>query len=291
MASLTTTTTITSLYHTPQNSNLLTKIPPQRPPLFPSFSQRHSIKHLVCNPQPPRCSSESTGTFDHLETYPRPAEVPWKKELCNSVQLIGIVALPVQITQLGSGKVVGSTRLAVRKSATETSWINLTFWDELAHVAHQHVEKGNQIYVSGRLTSDTVESEDGKQQTYYKVTVQQLNFVEKSFPSPVPLYDDNYSSMTSAAKFNSSAPPSKLSPQELWQAFFANPTEWWDNRNNKKNPKYPDFKHKDTGEALWVEGRYNPPWVKSQLEVLDSKMQSLQKQDNSSLFNYLDNSL
>lgn len=47
--------------------------------------------------------------------------------------------------------------------------INLALWDELAHVAIQHVEKGHQIYVSGRLISDTVESEDGKQQTYYKV--------------------------------------------------------------------------------------------------------------------------
>lgn len=47
--------------------------------------------------------------------------------------------------------------------------INLTFWDELANVASQHVEKGQQIYVSGRLVSDTVETDDGKQQTYYKV--------------------------------------------------------------------------------------------------------------------------
>lgn len=45
----------------------------------------------------------------------------------------------------------------------------MALWDELAHVAIQHVEKGHQIYVSGRLISDTVESEDGKQQTYYKV--------------------------------------------------------------------------------------------------------------------------
>lgn len=62
--------------------------------------------------------------------------------------------------------------------------------------------------------------------------------------------------------------------------FFANPLEWWDNRKDKRNPKYPDFKHKDTGEALWVEGRYNPPWVKSQLAILDERMGSLQDQDS-----------
>lgn len=47
----------------------------------------------------------------------------------------------------------------------------MTFWDELAQIAFEHVEKGQQIHVSGRLVSDTVESDDGKQQTYYKVVV------------------------------------------------------------------------------------------------------------------------
>ena len=48
--------------------------------------------------------------------------------------------------------------------------ISLTFWDELAHVAFQHVEKGQQVYVSGRLVSDTVEGDDEKdRQVYYKV--------------------------------------------------------------------------------------------------------------------------
>lgn len=47
--------------------------------------------------------------------------------------------------------------------------INLTFWDELALTASQHLEKGHQIFVSGRLVSDVVESDEGKQQTFYKV--------------------------------------------------------------------------------------------------------------------------
>ncbi|KAF5937440.1 hypothetical protein HYC85_024946 [Camellia sinensis] len=187
--------------------------------------------------------------------YPRPSEIQWKKELCNSVQLIGIVATPVQIKPLSSGKVVAWSRLAVKKSSTDTAWINLTFWDELAHVAFQHVEKGHQIYVSGRLVSDTVESEDGKQQTYYKLS--------------------NYTANNTG------------STEELWQAFFANPVDWWDNRKNKRNPKYPDFKHKDTGEALWIEGRYNPPWVKSQLAILDTRMESFHDQNDAMQVNFV----
>lgn len=215
-----------------------------------------------------------------VSQYPRPSEIQWKKELCNSVQLIGNVAAPVQIKHLNSGKVVAWTRLAVRKSQTETTWINLTFWDELANVANQHIEKGHQIYVSGRLISDTVEGDDGKEQTYYKVVVQQLNFVEKNSP-PIASYNGDSNTMAPRRKQNNYAANTTGSTEELWQAFFANPLEWWDNRKNKRSPNYPDFKHKDTGEALWVEGRYNPTWVKSQLAVLDSKMESFHDQNGS----------
>lgn len=232
------------------------------------------------------------------QQYARPSEIVWKKELCNSVQLIGNVGTAVEFKQLASGKVLAWCRLAVKKSPTDTTWINLTFWDEMAHIASQHVEKGQQIYVSGRLVSDTVDSDDGKQQTYYKVVVSQLNFVERSAPS-APSYDgdfnsgynsnsnsnsnsnfnSNSSSMTTGIKQNKYAATGSM--EELWQAFFANPVDWWDNRKNKRSPKHPDFKHKDTGEALWVEGRYNPSWVKSQLSILDSRMESFRDQNAS----------
>ncbi|KAG2328516.1 hypothetical protein Bca52824_011244 [Brassica carinata] len=39
---------------------------------------------------------------------------------------------------------------------------------------------------------------------------------------------------------------SKNGDIDLWEAFFANPDDWWDRRRSKKNPRLPDFKHKDT---------------------------------------------
>lgn len=38
---------------------------------------------------------------------------------------------------------------------------------------------------------------------------------------------------STAGKSENTAATSKLSTLELWQTFFANPTEWWDNRKNK----------------------------------------------------------
>lgn len=57
----------------------------------------------------------------------------------------------------------------------------------------------------------------------------------------------------------------------LWHIFFASPSEWWDNRNCKTNPRAPDFKHKDTGEVLWLKDT-DPPWVRKQLQLQDSRL-------------------
>ncbi|KAJ7297946.1 hypothetical protein O6H91_10G005100 [Diphasiastrum complanatum] len=53
--------------------------------------------------------------------------------------------------------------------------------------------------------------------------------------------------------------------EQLWQEFFSDPSQWWDNRLTKKSPKYPDFKHKRTLEGLWVDGWLNPSWVKEKM--------------------------
>ncbi|KAL6894634.1 hypothetical protein ACP4OV_008732 [Aristida adscensionis] len=245
-------------------------------------------RRLRCSAQYGEAAAPRSGTAAPATT-PRPAEIPWSRELCNSVRLIGTVGTDVELRQLPSGATFARGRLAVRKSATETTWVTLAFWDDLAVVASEHVKKGDRIFVSGRLVSDTVEEGPEKRQVYYKVVVQQLNFVESI--QPVRLYEPeagqdasggkrgNYFDSTSNSvedKNKDNISSSSRSSEELWQAFFANPLDWWDNRTSKKNPRYPDFKHKNTGEALWIDGRNNPNWVISQLAILDSRMGSLQ---------------
>ncbi|MCI11726.1 protein OSB2 chloroplastic-like, partial [Trifolium medium] len=90
--------------------------------------------------------------------------------------------------------------------------------------------QGQQIHVSGRLVTDTVDAVDGKQQTYYKVVAQQLNFIHRS-DTPVTSYDQDFDFVTSDGGkkvSNAGNNSSGGSVVELWQAFFANPGEWWD---------------------------------------------------------------
>ncbi|QHO13665.1 hypothetical protein HN873_052952 [Arachis hypogaea] len=56
---------------------------------------------------------------------------------------------------------------------------------------------------------------------------------------------------------------------EPWNDLVNNPTKWWDNRIDKRNPKAPDFKHKETGEVLWLND--SPSWVLSKLPPMKPK--------------------
>ncbi|KAJ4825210.1 hypothetical protein Tsubulata_024465 [Turnera subulata] len=60
---------------------------------------------------------------------------------------------------------------------------------------------------------------------------------------------------------------------EFWKAFVGELDKWWDNRFNKKNPKGPDFKHKETGEAVWLNDF--PTWVLSELPPPKTNQHSL----------------
>jgi pentatricopeptide repeat protein len=57
----------------------------------------------------------------------------------------------------------------------------------------------------------------------------------------------------------------RITVEKLWQEFFSDPSQWWDYRSQKVSARYPDFKHKKTQEALWVNARLNPSWVETEL--------------------------
>ncbi|CAK9213814.1 unnamed protein product [Sphagnum troendelagicum] len=75
-------------------------------------------------------------------------------------------------------------------------------------------------------------------------------------------------SSQSAADRNKGGTQSSRHLEKLWLEFFKNPSQWWDHRSEKANERYPDFKHKITQEALWVEDQRNPPWVAAEIAAM-----------------------
>ncbi|CAM6096009.1 unnamed protein product [Calypogeia fissa] len=227
-------------------------------------------------------------------TVPRPPVIRWEKDLANGVQLIGRVGRDVEIKYLDNGKVVATTSLAVNKSQRneEPSWFSLEIWDELAEVAAHHVAKGEQIFVTGRIIVDK-RMRDEVTFTNAKVIVRDFCFVEAyNERRPYAPPKDDGSNMDAPPRSWSPQQPSSdsaqgtggpkgssgggyneaaLATEKRWQEYFADPSQWWDNRDTKRNPKAPDFKHKSTNEGLWVKSWNNPPWVEQQLAVLEEK--------------------
>lgn len=116
-----------------------------------------------------------------------------------------------------------------------------------------------------------------------KLNLKAPDFKHKS--TGAGLWVDNKSTPLWVHKRFGEVPPNRTKDEKtkegekMWQLFFADPSDWWDNRTTKKGPNYPDFRSKTTGDGLWVESSSTPSWVKSQLEILDSKAKFLKGGD------------
>jgi hypothetical protein len=47
-----------------------------------------------------------------------------------------------------------------------------------------------------------------------------------------------------------------------WKHLVDHPEEWWDNRVTRRNPRAPDFKHRVSRQALWIDNPQTPDWVR-----------------------------
>jgi len=87
----------------------------------------------------------------------------------NKVMIIGGLGSDTEMRYTPSGKPVTSFSVAVsrgwrtsegeRKEATE--WFNVVSWGNLAEICNQHLRKGSQVYIEGRLQTRNWEDTNG----------------------------------------------------------------------------------------------------------------------------------
>jgi len=84
--------------------------------------------------------------------------------------VIGHVGRDPEMRYIPSGKPVTSFSVATSRSWTnsegerrqETEWFNVVAWGNLAEICKQHIRKGQQVYVEGRLQTRSWEDHEGK---------------------------------------------------------------------------------------------------------------------------------
>ena len=102
----------------------------------------------------------------------------------NKVELLGRVGADPEMRYTQGGTAVTQLRLAtdrVRKGGeSETDWHSIVVWDKLAEAVANYVEKGQRVYVSGRLVQNTWEGNDGQRRYRTEIHAQEVVFLDSN---------------------------------------------------------------------------------------------------------------
>lgn len=87
----------------------------------------------------------------------------------NKVILLGNLGKDPEVRHLENGRAVANFSIATSETyknkqgekVTNTEWHNVVLWTPLAEIAEKYLNKGNQVYIEGKLTSRSYEDKDG----------------------------------------------------------------------------------------------------------------------------------
>ena len=88
----------------------------------------------------------------------------------NKVMIIGLLCRDPEMRYTPSGKAVTSFAVETRRDWTgpdgehheENEWFNVVTWGSLAEICKQHLVRGQQVYIEGRLQTRGWEDSEGK---------------------------------------------------------------------------------------------------------------------------------
>jgi single-strand DNA-binding protein len=104
----------------------------------------------------------------------------------NRVELLGRVGTEPELRRTQSGMAVVQLRLATDRrsrdesSEQQTDWHTVVCWDKQAEAVAQYVQKGERIYVSGRLNHHTWETDSGERRSRAEVHAHEVIFLGSS---------------------------------------------------------------------------------------------------------------
>jgi single-strand DNA-binding protein len=103
----------------------------------------------------------------------------------NKIILIGNLGRDPEVKHLDNQKVVANFTLATNETTTdkngekrtETEWFNIEMWDNHAKIAEKYLKKGSQVYIEGKLKSETWKDREGLEKWRMRVRVQNFTLL------------------------------------------------------------------------------------------------------------------
>lgn len=100
----------------------------------------------------------------------------------NKVMIIGNLGRDPELRYTPSGRPVTTFSVAASRNWTtaesqkrsETEWFNIVAWGSLAEICKQHLKKGQQVYVEGRLQTRHWEDEAGNKRSATEIVAREM---------------------------------------------------------------------------------------------------------------------
>src|SRR5512133_492788 len=100
----------------------------------------------------------------------------------NKVQIIGHLGRDPEMRYTPSGRPVTTFTVAVSRSwntvdgerHNETEWFNVVAWGSLAEICKQYLNKGQQVYVEGRLQTRSWEDSEGAKHSSTEIVANEM---------------------------------------------------------------------------------------------------------------------
>jgi single-strand DNA-binding protein len=100
----------------------------------------------------------------------------------NKVQIIGHLGRDPEMRYTPSGRPVTTFTVAVSRSwntvdgerHNETEWFNIVAWGNLAEICKQYLNKGQQVYIEGRLQTRRWDDKEGVKHTSVEVVANEM---------------------------------------------------------------------------------------------------------------------
>lgn len=110
----------------------------------------------------------------------------------NKVILVGNLGADPEVKYLEGDNVVANIRLATTEAykdrngnrVEQTEWHDLELWGGQAKIAEQYLKKGMQIYVEGKIKSDTWQDQEGNNRKRTKIRVLSFTMLGSRSDSP-----------------------------------------------------------------------------------------------------------
>lgn len=117
----------------------------------------------------------------------------------NSVNLIGAVGNDPEVRTLQGGAKVASFRLATTErykdrdgnQKEQTEWHSITVWNGKADFVEKYVKKGNNLFISGKLSTRQWTDQSGNKRYTTEVVADNIQMLDRKPKENKPVIDED----------------------------------------------------------------------------------------------------